>query len=60
MPPVPIRLLFKSRWAALLWAGGICYAAADFAGDRKAGVDAANASDSNAAQLSALAAEDAD
>ena len=55
---IPIRFIFRSRWAALLWAGGICYSAAQFAGSHKADVDAANASDSNAAQTSALAAED--
>jgi len=30
--PVPYAKLFRSRWAALLWAGGIVWAAADFVG----------------------------
>ena len=56
---IPIRFLFRSRWAALIWAAGLCYSAVEFAGARKADVDAANAADSTAAQTSALAAEDA-
>lgn len=56
---VPIRFLFRSRWAALVWVGGICLSAVSFAGDQKAdGVDAGHASDSKAAQASALNAED--
>ena len=29
---MPYAKLFRSRWAALLWAGGILWAAADFVG----------------------------
>ena len=60
IPPVPIRGVFRSRWMALAWAGGICLMAADFAGGRHEGntVDAANSSDTNAAQVSSALAED--
>lgn len=58
MPWIPLRWIFRSRWAALLWAGGICVTAYNHVGHGAVGVDAANASDSNAAQLSALIAED--
>jgi hypothetical protein len=54
---VPIRFIFRSRWAALFWAAGICWSAVEFAGERKAEVDAANVSDTNVAQASALLAE---
>ena len=56
---IPMRYIFRSRWAALIWAAGICLSAVHFAGgDADAnGVDAANSADSNAAQASALAAE---
>ncbi|NIJ09111.1 hypothetical protein FHS31_002743 [Sphingomonas vulcanisoli] len=54
---IPTRSLFRSRWAALFWAAGICWSAIQFAGERKTDVDAANAADTNAAQASALAAE---
>lgn len=53
---IPMRYIFRSRWAALIWAAGICLSAAHFAGDGSAnvGVDAANSADGNAAQTSAL------
>jgi len=56
---IPMRYIFRSRWAALIWAGGICLSAAQFAkGDEaKVAVDAANSADGNSAQLGALAAE---
>ena len=54
---IPNRSLFRSRWAALFWAAGICWSAVQFAQSRKADVDAANSADSNAAQAGALAAE---
>lgn len=56
---IPIRFLFRSRWAALAWAAGICWTAIGVAHDhRHAGVDAANSAQGNAAQDSALLAED--
>jgi hypothetical protein len=56
---IPLRYIFRSRWAALAWAAGICWSAAQFAGSDKSklSVDAANSADGNAAQQSALAAE---
>jgi hypothetical protein len=53
-----MRYIFRSRWAALAWAAGICFSAVHFAGDgAKVAVDAANSSDTNAAQTAALIAE---
>ena len=54
-----MRYIFRSRWAALIWAGGICLSAAHFAksDEAKVAVDAANSADGNAAQTSALIAE---
>lgn len=64
MPPIGLlvrgtRYIFRSRYAAMLWAAGVCFCAADFAGDHThATVDAANSPDGNAAQAQALAAEE--
>jgi hypothetical protein len=57
---VPIRFVFRSRWAALAWAAGICWTAVQFAGGdaKHVAVDAANSADNNAAQTAALAAEE--
>jgi hypothetical protein len=56
---IPMRYIFRSRWAALAWAAGICFSAVHFAdGDgARVGVDAANSADGNAAQTSALLAD---
>lgn len=56
---IPLRYLFRSRWAALAWAAGICWSAAQFAGSDRShlAVDAANSTDSSVAEQSALAAE---
>jgi len=56
---IPMRYIFRSRWAALIWAGGICLSAAHFAKSDEAqvAVDAANSADGNGAQASALIAE---
>jgi len=56
---IPMRYIFRNRWAALLWAGGICFSAAHFAksDEAKVGVDAANSADGNGAEIGALAAE---
>ena len=55
---IPMRYIFRSRWAALIWAGGICLSAAQFAksDETKPAVDAANGVDANATQPGALAA----
>lgn len=34
MLPIRHKSIFKSRWMALLWAGGIIWTAVDFAGGR--------------------------
>jgi len=54
-----MRYIFRSRWAALIWAAGICLSAAHFARSDEANVavDAANSADSSNAQTSALIAE---
>jgi hypothetical protein len=54
---VPIRYVFRSRWAALLWAAGICWTAVSFAGGHDDHVDAANSADGNAAELQAVLAD---
>jgi hypothetical protein len=35
MPFFKYKWIFKNRWFALLWAGGICYMAVDFVGTTK-------------------------
>ncbi len=56
---IPMRYIFRSRWAALIWAAGICLSAAHFAksDEAKVAVDAANSADGSNAQAGALAAE---
>jgi hypothetical protein len=56
---IPMRYIFRSRWAALAWAAGICFSAVHFAGGdgAKVAVDAANSADGNAAQTAALIAD---
>lgn len=36
---LPSPRIFRSRWAALLWAGGIVWAAVDYAGSASDGTD---------------------
>jgi hypothetical protein len=57
---IPLRFIFRSRWAALIWAVGICWTAISFAGSdsSKLTINAANSADSDAAKLSAAKAED--
>ena len=57
---IPIRFVFRSRWAALAWAAGICWTAISFAGGGadQVTMNAANSSDTNASQISAALAED--
>ncbi len=56
---LPNPRLFRSRWAALLWAGGILLFAYDVAGSAPAGNSAAitdaSGADANAADLAAIA-----
>lgn len=51
---IPLRFLFRSRWAALAWAAGICWTAVNFAGGQ-GGAGDANGVDGDAA-LNAVAA----
>ncbi len=39
MLPIKHKSIFKSRWIALLWAGGILWTAVDFAGGRTPAAD---------------------
>ena len=57
MLPIKTKSVFKSRWIALLWAGGILWGAADFAGSQPHGSADANA---NTASNSDAAADAAD
>ena len=50
---IPLRLLFRSRWAALAWAIGICWTAIDFAGTHSG----STAAEGNAVQIDARVAE---
>lgn len=54
---MPLRWIFRGRWAALFWAGGICISAARFAGADHVGIDAAHSPDDGNAAASALTAE---
>jgi hypothetical protein len=53
---IPMRYIFRSRWAALVWAAGICFSAAQFAGGEGAqgAGDTANSTDINAGQADTL------
>lgn len=44
MLPIKTKSVFKSRWIALLWAGGIIWGAADFAGGQPHHAAGGNAS----------------
>ncbi len=57
---IPMRHVFRSRWAALAWAVGICWTAISFAGGEHATVNAANSADDTTASVKALLAEDPD
>ncbi|GEM72275.1 hypothetical protein SAQ01S_20410 [Sphingomonas aquatilis NBRC 16722] len=55
---LPNPRLFRSRWAALLWAGGVLWFAYDVAGSAPAGNGAATdatATSANAADVAAVA-----
>lgn len=57
MLPIKTKSVFKSRWIALLWAGGIIWGAADFAGGQPhhgaGGNASANSQDSDDAAADA-------
>ena len=42
MLPIKTKSVFKNRWIALLWAGGIVWSAAQFVGDQPHGGTNAN------------------
>jgi hypothetical protein len=44
MLPIRTSSIFRSRWMALLWAGGIIWSAVEFAGDAPANGTQANES----------------
>ena len=59
MSLLPNRRTLRSRWSTLAWAGSVCLFAVSVAPrDDKVAVDAATSPATNAAQASALAAED--
>ena len=39
MLPIRTRSIFRSRWMALLWAGGIIWSAVEFTGGQTGGSD---------------------
>jgi hypothetical protein len=39
MLPIRTQSIFRSRWMALLWAGGIIWSAVEFTGGQKGGSD---------------------
>lgn len=41
MLPIKHSTIFKSRWWALVWAGGIIWSAVDFVGSQPGGSDSA-------------------
>jgi hypothetical protein len=55
MLPIKHKSIFKSRWIALLWAGGILWSACEFVGAQPGGNEAASNGqlDANAADLQA-------
>ena len=50
MLPIRHKSIFKSRWIALLWAGGIIWTAVEFAGSQPSGNNHADNEDAAAAQ----------
>lgn len=45
MLPIRHKSIFKNRWVALLWAGGVIWTAVDYAGHPKAASDGSNGAD---------------
>ncbi len=56
MLPIRHKTIFKNRWWALLWAGGIVWSAVEFAGGQPHSMAEANAADNDqAADVQAVA-----
>lgn len=55
MLPIRHKSIFKSRWIALLWAGGILWTAVDFAGGRSPSDGNAAVSNDEMADITAAA-----
>ncbi|MGK2909350.1 MAG: hypothetical protein ACSLE1_06080 [Sphingobium sp.] len=53
MPGLNFSRLFRGRWAALFWAGGIVFSAWSFASDQPASDESAEPAPTNA-QMAAL------
>jgi hypothetical protein len=56
MLPIKTKSVFKSRWMALLWAGGIVWTAAEFVGNQPhpaAGGDQGNGDAADSADMQA-------
>ncbi len=49
MLPIRHKTIFKNRWWALLWAGGIMWSAVQFAGGQPHNADEANAAQNDQA-----------
>ena len=62
MLPIRTSSIFRSRWLALLWAGGIIWSAVEFAGTAPHGAPADNAAltDASGATVDAEQAKQAD
>jgi hypothetical protein len=58
MLPIRHKSIFKNRWIALLWAGGIVWSACEFVGGQPGGTASGNTSDptSDAASVADLQA----
>jgi hypothetical protein len=56
MLPIRHKTIFKNRWWALLWAGGIVWSAVEFAGGQPHSTAEANSADNDqAADVQAVA-----
>ena len=53
MLPIKTKSVFKSRWVALLWAGGIVWTAAEFAGNQPHGAAGNDQSNADTADVQA-------
>ena len=51
MLPIRTSSIFRSRWTALLWAGGIIWSAVEFTGSARHEGDAADATDASGAKV---------
>jgi hypothetical protein len=55
MLPIRHKTIFKNRWWALLWAGGILWGAADFAGGQSHSSASSDQANADAADVQAVA-----